>query len=206
MSNTIYRKKLTNYWRQLYPSWTVPKGYHIHHIKPRCLGGTNDAKNLIALHPDDHESIHRCRGDKCVRGFLSIRRFGGYNPMYGKKHTDKSKKKMSEQHKNRKYSTGWNHSDKSKKIMATLQTAENNNQFVGYYNTPWGKLTTAKNNKYISHAALRKWCKNSNNTISNKSYMRSKYLQSIGTKEELVGKTFKEIGFNFEKKRNGRRT
>lgn len=58
-----YRKNLVTYWRQYYPKWNIPKGYHVHHIKPRCIGGTNEPKNLIALHPDDHVSIHKNRGD-----------------------------------------------------------------------------------------------------------------------------------------------
>ena len=61
-----YRRIYRDYWRQYFPEYEIPQGYHVHHILPRSLGGTNDPKNLIALHIDDHMSIHRCRGDKYV--------------------------------------------------------------------------------------------------------------------------------------------
>ena len=74
MSTPIYtndhRRNLTMFWKQYFPSYEIPKGYHVHHIKPRCtFKDKNDArihhpKNLIALHPDDHYTIHKCRGDK----------------------------------------------------------------------------------------------------------------------------------------------
>jgi len=75
---TNYRKNLITYWRQYHPDYQIPAGYHVHHIKPRCTfkdkndPSINHPSNLIALHPDDHYSIHRCRGDKYVNGFLSV--------------------------------------------------------------------------------------------------------------------------------------
>ena len=43
------------------------------------------------------------------------------------------------------------------------------------------------------------WCKEYNlKKVHYSSYGRSKFLQSLGTKEEIVGKTFKELGFDFE--------
>lgn len=65
-----YKKNLELYWQQFYPDWQVPAGYHVHHIKPKCtFEDRNDPsihhpRNLIALHVDDHVSIHKCRGDK----------------------------------------------------------------------------------------------------------------------------------------------
>lgn len=119
-----YRKNLINYWRQYYPDWEIPKGYHVHHIKPKSLGGTDEARNLIALHPDDHVSIHLLRGDRYVKGRLltmknykktrqhinnhreSLIEFHKNNPdavrgenngMYGKKHKNEWKLKRSKQ-------------------------------------------------------------------------------------------------------------
>lgn len=71
----IYRRNLINYWRQWYPEWDIPKGFHVHHIIPRFCGGTDDPRNLIALHPDDHIAIHKNRGDKwAINGtFLSTK-------------------------------------------------------------------------------------------------------------------------------------
>lgn len=37
----------------------VPSGYtERHHIKPRCMGGTDDADNLVYLTPEEHYIIH----------------------------------------------------------------------------------------------------------------------------------------------------
>ena len=63
MSNYQARKNLIFFWIQHNPKFYIPKGYHVHHILPRSCGGGDDAKNLIALHPDDHISIHKHRGD-----------------------------------------------------------------------------------------------------------------------------------------------
>ena len=66
---TNYRRNLTLYWKQFYPDYTIPAGYHVHHIKPNCTFSDKDdlrihhPKNLVALHPDDHASMHKCRGD-----------------------------------------------------------------------------------------------------------------------------------------------
>lgn len=88
-----YRRNLALYWRQFYPEWTIPKGYHVHHIKPRCtFEDKNDPRihhpsNLIALHPDDHVTIHLMRGDKAVAtGFMSVR---GYT------HSEETRRKIS---------------------------------------------------------------------------------------------------------------
>jgi hypothetical protein len=67
-----YRRNLELYWRQLYPNWKIPIGYHVHHIMPISLGGTHHPSNLIALHIDDHVSIHKCRGDSVVNGLIRI--------------------------------------------------------------------------------------------------------------------------------------
>ena len=37
------------------------KGFHKHHIVPRYQGGSDDAENLVLLHPIDHAIIHLVR-------------------------------------------------------------------------------------------------------------------------------------------------
>lgn len=67
-----YKRNLILYWRQFYPDWEIPNSYQVHHIKPRCtFENKNDPaihhpRNLIALHIDDHISVHKCRGDNIV--------------------------------------------------------------------------------------------------------------------------------------------
>ena len=70
--NNNPRRNLRLYWKQFYPSWDIPTGYHVHHIKPKCtFADPSDPKihhpsNLIALYPDDHYTIHKCRGDTYI--------------------------------------------------------------------------------------------------------------------------------------------
>lgn len=76
---TDYRKNLVLYWQQFNPVYQIPPGYHVHHIRPRCTYTDpddpciNHPRNLIALHPDDHQTIHICRGDTNVKGLLSVK-------------------------------------------------------------------------------------------------------------------------------------
>ena len=87
-----YRRNLELFWRRYYTNWSIPSGYHVHHIKPKCTfedktdPRIHHPKNLIALHPDDHVSIHKCRGDAIVEKFIFV---GGH------KHTQETKDKIS---------------------------------------------------------------------------------------------------------------
>ena len=130
---SIYQRILTKYWRQYYPNYQFPKGFVVHHIIPRCEGGTDDPKNLIALHPDDHATIHRCRGDKVSEKFILIgnywdeekresarkratgvkqsketiqkrMRYGEEHHWYGKTFSEQHRKKLSNSHKGKKLS------------------------------------------------------------------------------------------------------
>jgi len=87
-----YRRNLIKYWRQYYPEWEIPNGFHVHHIKPRIEGGSDHPKNLIALHPDDHLTIHKLRGDKINDNFILI---GG-----PRAHSDETKQKISKANRN----------------------------------------------------------------------------------------------------------
>ena len=101
------------------------KGSHIHHIIPKSQGGKNEIGNLIELHPDDHELIHRMRGDVRSANFTYVLRDGhsestkrkigkanakNYakpedNPFYGKKHSEETlarmRKPKSQEHKDK---------------------------------------------------------------------------------------------------------
>lgn len=100
----------------------------MHHIKPKCTfkdkndPAINHPRNLIALHPDDHVTIHKCRGDKFVNGAtltiiagwaisqetrdkISKTQKGRIGNRLGSKHSLESKKQMSKSMKGR---TPWN--------------------------------------------------------------------------------------------------
>ena len=50
----------------------------------------------------------------------------------------------------------------------------------------------------VAKSTVRRWCTNSDKIICSRSYKHSKFLQTLGTIEEIVGKIFKDIGFDFE--------
>ena len=94
---------------------------------------------------------------------------GDINIMYGRKHKNSSKLLMGK--------TGMNHS-----------------LFRGFYHTPFGILIqSTKNNLCISGSSIKKWCKNPDKIISPISVGKSSYLT-----ENMIGKTYREIGFWFE--------
>lgn len=65
-----YRQKYIE-WREKQNLSPMPSNFQVHHIKPKsiCLldgwdeNRIHSPSNLIGLHPDDHESIHKLRGD-----------------------------------------------------------------------------------------------------------------------------------------------
>jgi hypothetical protein len=104
--NNNPRRNLKIYWKQFYPDWEIPKGYHVHHIKPKCTFDDSadprihHPRNLIALHPDDHWLIHKLRGDKNVNWpFINV--IGEKKQPCSKA----TKKKISEANKGK---TAWN--------------------------------------------------------------------------------------------------
>lgn len=83
--------KFRNY-RQVYREYwgSIPRGFHVHHIVPKSEGGSDEIKNLIALHPDDHISIHLNRGDKKSASGVWVMR-NGHSIETRKKISDKAK-------------------------------------------------------------------------------------------------------------------
>ena len=79
-SETNYRLNIIQYWQQFYPDYTIPKGYHVHHIKPKSLAKQegwstakiNHPRNLLVVHPVEHQAIHFARGDKLANGMCWI--------------------------------------------------------------------------------------------------------------------------------------
>jgi len=102
-------------------------GYHVHHIKPKStFEDKNDPqihhpRNLIALHPDDHISIHKCRGDKQSMNFIRA-----IKPGY--KHSSKTLLKMSKSLKGRISPCGMQnkrHTQESKDLISKNHRGRN---------------------------------------------------------------------------------
>jgi len=152
-----YRQNLINHMQQFDPSWSIPEGYHVHHIKPKSLGGTHAPNNLIALHVDDHISIHKCRGDKISDKFINCSQnlSGKNNPFYGKKHSTKTRKQMSESWKNISDQSRLNMSIAAKQRKHNLQYIENAR------NAQLGKKASSKTKALMSSQRLgRIWVYN----------------------------------------------
>jgi len=88
-------------------------------------------------------------------------------------------------------------SDKSRKLFIDRNTGKNSYRFKGYYVTPYGKFETSRlaSTIEISHKAILRWCKDNHKTIIEKSIIHSPYLSSLPNSP--LGKTYKEIGFDF---------
>ena len=200
MHNKTHRQNLRNYWRQWFPEWDIPLGFHVHHIKPKALFkdpndlAINHPSNLIALHPDDHYSIHKCRGDNYIKQG-SILKLKNY------KHSEKTKRKIGESHKGSKRTAetkarmskaqsgknnpmyGKKHSLEKRKEISDKQkgryTGNDNSMFKGYYITPWGKFASIGAildiNDIVKKGTLRIWCQNSNRKITRSMIGMSKY-------------------------------
>ena len=122
----------------------------------------------------------------------------------GYSHSEETRKKIGQAQAGEKnHMFGSRHSDESKlKISNSLSgkyVAENNSRFNGYYVTPYGRFATIKeianNIKNISKGTVYNWCKNSDTIITNNMVGVSKFLTS-----DMVGKTFRAIGFYMEQR------
>lgn len=111
------------------------------------------------------------------------------------------RKPFSNTHKNNisksKMGSKYNITYENKLNMSKKKKGQNSHWFNGFYKTPNGIFNNSYCIDNLSPVTLRNWCKNNNKKINIKSYNQSTYLQSLGDKDEIIGKTFKEIGFDF---------
>jgi len=88
--------------------------YHNHHILPKHAGGTDNPSNIIKLTVEEHSLAHlklyqeSGRNEdlwayKMLAKNKNIDMSGENHPMWGKKHSDETKRKISEASKGRKH-------------------------------------------------------------------------------------------------------
>jgi group I intron endonuclease len=135
-----------------------------------------------------------------LRPSHSQRMMGANNPFYGKRHDDKTKALLSEK---KSGSNSPNYGKKRPKHSEALKKRKGKDypKFRGYFITPFGRFDSykkASEETGITVASLYGYCHSNDKIITNLSYSKNKMLQNIGSREELVGKTYKAIGFGFE--------
>lgn len=123
----------------------------------------------------------------------------------GRKHNYETKIRMSEAQKGIKnHNYGKRISLETKRKISESTLGLKNHEFKGFWITPHGSFVTNKDAiKYSPHKispdTLIKWCKTKNEKIITLNiYNLSKYLHSSFSKEECIGKSFKDIGFGFK--------
>jgi len=85
------------------------------------------------------------------------------------------------------------------KISRTkLNYPENNGNFKGYYQTPFGVFGSSPQiakQLGVNHTTIIKWCKNSKSKIRRQSIDGSNRLLKIAD----IGKTYSDLGWDFKK-------
>jgi hypothetical protein len=171
--SSIYQKLISNALNRILP----PSQYvEIHHILPRCLGGTNDKTNLVSLTPEEHYLAHLLlvkihpdnkkliyashmmtvnssttnRNNKSygfLRRQLSDQSKGKNNHMFGKKHSEERKKKSSMPGETNPF-YGKSHSSETKEKISKANKGKPG--LKGKHNGMYGKNHTDESKKKIS--------------------------------------------------------
>ena len=122
---------------------------------------------------------------------------GKNNAFYGKTHSEETKQKISAANKIKL--KGLVRSEETKQKISEAKIGEKHPLFKGYFFTPIGVGTSESFFiPIISRKQIHFWCKENWRIIGRKSYRASTFLQELfPSEEEVIGKTYREIGFRF---------
>ena len=180
--------------------------YENHHILPECLGGTLDEYNMVLLTFREHYLVHyiltKIHYDN---NDLQYAFWAMNNQQSGNSHRDyfnsrlfeSAKKNVSKLMIGNNHNLGNKHSEETKKLMSEQSKGIYHHSFKGYYITPFGKYESANSSNIegLSDVSLNKWCKNAKELMLSKTRF---YQNQDLFKQEDIGKTLYEIGYDFE--------
>jgi hypothetical protein len=126
---------------------------------------------------------------------------GEKNGFYGKRHSSKTLKQLSEKFKGVSKNIaeenpfyGEHHTYDTRNRISETQKKKVDARHTGTYHTPHGVFSTRREAELpnLNCKTLERWCKESDRKITQQMMIRSKYLT-----QHHIGKTFKELGFYF---------
>jgi len=175
--------------------------YEQHHILPKCICPelAKESSNLVSLTAKEHYICHHLLTKFTVAPLKQKMNFAFHwfitsnCPNHNRKFKISSTVYEHSKHLFSKSVSGKNNYNYKRDL-----SGENNPRFKGYYCTPFGTFSSTLEQNKVKPSTLIKWCKqNPDKIISKTAYNQSTYLQSIGTKLQIVGNSFRDLGFNF---------
>lgn len=182
--------------------------YESHHIVPKSLGGINDSWNLVLLTAKEHFIVHHLltkfaagkHKQKMHHAFwymCNLNKTKITSTIYETARKQKSKIISETMSGKNCPAYGRVHTKEHKEYISSITKGRKNPAFIGYYHTPFGKLEGLKHIKdytdIISPSTLKRYCRNCDKKITKHMLGLSKYLT-----EDMIGKSFRDIGFWFE--------
>jgi hypothetical protein len=132
--------------------------------------------------------------------FKSNPRYGANNPMYDKSHSKETRRKISEKLKSINFGVGNKHTEETKRKMSISHKGERNGMFNGYYvynDYKYCSLKDFSDDQCISRNALERIYKNLDRVITGRIYGKNPIIKRLGSKCDIIGKTYRECGINF---------
>lgn len=198
-----YTKAYYKIIRKAKNRFTDEEGYYeTHHIKPKSLGGTDDAENLVDLTAREHFVVHRLlvkmtEGEAKSKMVWALWRLANHKIEVSSRHYEAARKVFAE---NIKKMNSRPKTDAEKEAMRgkrphVNQTGSANNNNKGSYVTPWGtfdSISSASENSpmNMTMGMIVQYCK----------YKVDKVIYKTNKYGLERGKTPRELGFGFIEK------